>query len=86
MHEQSKRREDALIQVWNRLEGMWEHSHDGSFFSPAKFLPNNLANLDKNNKQIKSYGAESVLLDIVFNEIKPLIAKHISPLRKKDLK
>ena len=55
MHEQSKRREDALIQVWNRLEGMWEHSHDGSFFSPAKFLPNK-------------------------------IAKHISPLRKKDLK
>jgi hypothetical protein len=85
MNEQSKRREEALIQVWNRLEGMWKHHQDGSDFSPDKFLPNNLTNLALNNQQIKDYGKESVLFDIVFNEIQNLIAKNVSPLRKRDL-
>lgn len=85
MDERSKRREEALIQVWNKLEGMWMHDNDGSAFFP---VPKEFKDDCWNPKLVerrKKYGDNSILFDIIFNEIRPLITKHVSPLRQKDL-
>lgn len=67
--------EDALIEIWNRLEGMWLHHQDGSDFCPVQ----------PNKVQYKGRTKESIHFDILFNEIAPKIRKTISVSRQKEL-
>jgi predicted GH43/DUF377 family glycosyl hydrolase len=77
--------QDVLIEVWNRLEGMWMHDNDGSSFFPKKFDDKYSENSEQNHEQIRSRGNISVLFDIIFNEIQKKIRAQIPPERQKEL-
>lgn len=81
-----KQKDDALIKLWNRLEGMWFHDNDGSSFYPVpkEFKDNAWSKLLDAKR--KKYGNESILFDIVFNEIRHDIEKAVSQHRRKELK
>lgn len=85
MSKEVKQKEDTLIQVWNRLNSLWSHEQDGSFLYP---IPKEFQN-DPYNKKLterrKRSGNESILFDIVFNEIAHKIKKSVSPERHKEL-
>ena len=82
------KRDDALIEVWNRLAGMWHHHQDGSDFVPrtmAEDLPDNIS-----SPEFKAYLKEeksdiSKLFDIVFNELEDTIAQAVSEDRRHEL-
>lgn len=80
-----KQKDDALIKLWNRLEGMWFHDNDGSTFVPVPKEFQNYYDPKLLEKQ-KKYGNESLLFDIVFNEIRHDIEKAVSQHRRKELK
>ena len=81
------KRDDALIEVWNRLDGMWSHHQDGSEFMPRVMeqdLPDGVV-----AKPLKEYVAGqddiSKLFKIVFNELQDTIKDAVSPERRKEL-
>jgi hypothetical protein len=75
--------EDTLIKIYNRLDGIWGHHQDGSDFMPA--LTGEKYYSQRNQEYIKNYGEQSVLFNIIFNEILPEINKAIPP-EKRDKK
>ena len=77
----SKKQEDTLIKVWNRLEDMWCHHQDGSDFLPIskKYLGDPFSK--EVLKERKERGNESILFDIIFNEIN-LISKQFCPIER----
>ena len=81
------KRDDALIEVWNRLAGMWSHDQDGSAFCPCGMqqdLPDHIA-----PKSLKDYistlNNEAKLFAIVFNELQHTIKDAVSPERQDEL-
>ena len=75
--------EETLIKIYHRLDGMWGHHQDGSDFIPT--LTDETYSSQRNQEYIKNYGEQSVLFNIVFNEILPEIKKAI-PSEKWDKK
>lgn len=69
--------EELLIKIYHRLDDMWFHHQDGSDFMPA--LTGETYSSQRNQAYIKSYGEQSVLFNIVFNEILPEIKKALPP-------
>ena len=81
----NKKQEDTLIKIWNRLEGMWFHHQDGSDCVP---VPKRFKDAfdPEYNKWQKKWGNESMIFDIVFNEIAHDIRTAISKERHKELR
>ena len=78
-------KDEALIKVWNRLNGLWYHHQDGSDFFPIEkgFLDKGFS---RQVDRIKQRGEISILFDIVFNEIQHVISDAVSPERRKELR
>jgi hypothetical protein len=80
-----KSQEDTLIEVWNRLEGMWHHHQDGSdFFPVTKEHLDKPYSQEMNDKRCRA-GNESIYFDILFNEIQHKIRGVIPTGRQKEL-
>jgi len=79
-----KSQEQTLIDVWNKLEGIWLHHQDGSdcFPVPERFGD---GRNEKYKEWKKKYGNDSLIFDIVFNEIRHQIKDSIPEDRHKEL-
>jgi hypothetical protein len=81
----SSERDEKLIAIWKRLDGMWFHHQDGSDLVP---VPKRFKDAFSPEYQEyrKKWGNESMVFDIIFNEVLHDIESLISKNRHKDLK
>lgn len=81
------KQEEALIQVWKKLDGMWCHHLDGSDLSPvpARFK-GDWQKAVAERKERGEHGAEFQAFDIVFNEIQHIIRDALPEELKKEIR
>ena len=95
-------KEEALIKVWNILDNMWGHHGDGSDLWPVpmKFRDEGLYTTDYdgliaarnfykdkcNHPDVNHTVNESLVFDIVFNEIKHIVRNNVSKENQKLLR